>query len=344
MGSRVAVEQSRLSMEIAVVVGATGQNSRGGVARRQSRSGSHVGSARRGSRASGSGDEPQKVINLHLKGTPAKARSSTADKGADTSRAASKIVVDSPVAPGELSSRDREDLVVKYRLKARKLSRSILRKWHSRLDLQEVDSIVDLSLCEAVRRYDPTKGASFMTFLYFHLRGNLIRAVAGAVQAQAIPSFEDDAAVWADELDDNSNSGPSIIEVTEALYSAERVRPDELILKRELSRISAQAFESLDPLEREVIDQIFFKERQLLDIARTLGYSRCHVSRVKKRALQVLHRVLRESLGKEAPEGPGPLFDSEDEASQMSIKNVRRRRPRSGSRVELERATARKAA
>src|SRR5690348_15064745 len=71
----------------------------------------------------------------------------------------------------------KEELVLRYRMKARKLARSILRKWHSRLDLQEVDSIVDLSLCEAVARYNPAKGASFMTFLFYHLRGNLIRAV-----------------------------------------------------------------------------------------------------------------------------------------------------------------------
>lgn len=64
------------------------------------------------------------------------------------------------------SRRERTELVVGYRLKARKLARSILRRWHARLDVGEVDSIVDLSLCEAVQRFSPEKGASFMTFMF----------------------------------------------------------------------------------------------------------------------------------------------------------------------------------
>jgi len=51
-----------------------------------------------------------------------------------------------------------------------------------------VDSIVDLSLCEAVKRFDPLKGASFMTFLFYHLKGNLVRAVAAAATSTAIPN------------------------------------------------------------------------------------------------------------------------------------------------------------
>jgi DNA-directed RNA polymerase sigma subunit (sigma70/sigma32) len=92
-------------------------------------------------------------------------------------------------SPG-LTEEARTELVLTYRIKARKLARSILRKWHARLDLQEVDSIVDLSLCEAVRRYNPTKGASFMTFLFYHMRGNLIRAVTTAATANTLPSAE----------------------------------------------------------------------------------------------------------------------------------------------------------
>ena len=86
-----------------------------------------------------------------------------------------------------LTPYEREELVVTHRIKARKLARSILRKWHARLDIQEVDSIVDLSLCEAVRRYNPAFGASFITFLYYHMRGNLIRAVTDAACQNTIP-------------------------------------------------------------------------------------------------------------------------------------------------------------
>ena len=59
------------------------------------------------------------------------------------------------VKRGDLTPYQQEALVMKYRAKARKLGRSMLRRWHSRMELDEIDSIVDLSLCEAVKRFDP---------------------------------------------------------------------------------------------------------------------------------------------------------------------------------------------
>jgi len=238
--------------------------------------------------------------------------------------------------------RSPEELVLKYRLKARKLARSILRKWHARLDLQEVDSLVDLSLCEAVRRYNPEKGASFMTFMFFHLRGNLIRAVAGAVHANSIPTFEDEtpaqSAAPAEHHEEDSNAHrtayrvASASEVAEALCSHDRKLPDEMLFQKELVAISAEACSRLDPLEREVISRIYMQEQQLLDIADTLGYSRCHISRVKKRALEALYHDLAVSVGED--EKAKPSFEDEDaKAKAPERRTVRRRRPRAGKAV-----------
>jgi len=243
---------------------------------------------------------------------------------------------------GELPDEGREELVLKYRVKARKLSRSILRKWHARLDAQEVDSVVDLSLCEAVRRFNPTKGASFMTFMYFHLRGNLIRAVAGAVQEQALPMFEENEVTgYAAEID-NSAAGqvqqraPKVSDVVTAFYGDERLLPDEMIYKKELSRLIHEGCDGLDHLEREVVERLFFKEHQLLDIADSLGYSRCHISRVKKRALEVLGRQLSTAL----PHLQAMVVAEEEEEDIVSDRNgdrrpIRRRRPRSKKSVKV---------
>lgn len=83
----------------------------------------------------------------------------------------------------ELGAREIEKLILDHRENGRKLARSVLRKWRARLSLEEVDSIVDLTLCEAAKRYRPDKGACFMTFLFYHLRGYLVRAVASAANA-----------------------------------------------------------------------------------------------------------------------------------------------------------------
>jgi RNA polymerase sigma factor (sigma-70 family) len=224
-----------------------------------------------------------------------------------------------------LTEQDRESLVIKYRFKARKLSRSILRRWHSRLDVEDVDSIVDLSLCEAVRRYDPSKGASFMTFLYFHLRGNLIRAVSDAVTGNGVVADddEDSARAQAAALGHSAPRGSARVayasEVTEVMYNVEPECPEDQMMKKELAEISNKACEVLDPLEREVINRIYMKEEQLLAIAESLGYSRCHISRVKKRALEVLYIELIERIGDE-------LGITKPEDFNTNIKKTVRRR------------------
>jgi RNA polymerase sigma factor (sigma-70 family) len=226
-----------------------------------------------------------------------------------------------------LSARkERSDLVLSYRFKARKLARSILRRWHARLDEGEVDSIVDLSLCEAVQRFSPEKGASFMTFMFFHLRGNLIRAVAGSVTAYSALGAEVD-----DYLCDGATPGRVVNagEVARALFNNDNNSPDEELFRSQLASISAGAFGRLDPLEREVIRRIYLAEEQLLDIAENLGYSRCHISRVKKRALETLYHDLKSSLGEELTRIVPSAGDESDEEEPYERKEIRRRRPRS---------------
>lgn len=227
-------------------------------------------------------------------------------------------------SPG-LSEEARSELVLTYRIKARKLARSILRKWHARLDLQEVDSIVDLSLCEAVRRYNPSKGASFMTFLFYHMRGNLIRAVTTAATANTIPTGEGDGRHAESTATSNAVSarGINAMEVAEALSSQEYVSPDESLLKKQMATISEAACMKLDPLEREVIMRIYMNEEQLMDIAHSLGYSRCHISRVKKKALETLHQELAPTFG---VEGQKPDFSADDSIGER--RKIHRRRPR----------------
>ena len=236
-----------------------------------------------------------------------------------------------------IGPRERERLVLEFRTKARKLARSILRKWHSRLDLNEVDSVVDLSLCEAVSRYNPNKGASFMTFLFYHLRGNLIRAVSAAATANVVPLLDQE------ELKNNDSKrgaflkGANAIEVAEALCGHEYMLPDEILFKKELASMSTVACSKLDALEREVIFRIYIKEQQLMDIANSLGYSRCHISRVKKKALETLHQEMASSLHQEEEELKTQA------AAEVERRKIHRRRPRSQkARLARERMGSRK--
>ncbi len=274
-------------------------------------------------------------------GSSPKTRTSSAEKAKTLSRLSKKVAgkkaqTASPVKgrkiiakvskeeTGILAQHLQDELLLKYRTKARKLGRSILRRWHSRLDLSEVDSIVDLSLCEAVRRYNPKKGASFMTFLFYHLRGNLIRAVSSAVYHNSIPTFEHQDS---EAIERGLFAGVSSQEIAEALCSSEQEQPEESLLRQELVSMSTSACSKLDPLEREVIERIYLKEQQLLDIAKNLGYSRCHISRVKKRALETLHGQLESSYGEEFKRNGIEDDVQEERPSEIKkLKRIRRRR------------------
>lgn len=241
------------------------------------------------------------------------------------------------VVKGETTPYQQEALIIKYRVKARKLGRSILRRWHSRLDIDEVDSIVDLSLCEAVKRFDPLKGASFMTFLFYHLKGNLVRAVAAAASSTTIPNAIAELSESAfDDGEKRSYSSGTLnaIELAEAVSSQGIPQPDEALWRKELTSRSSSACEKLDVLEREIVKRIFVHEQQIIDVAAALGYSRCHISRVKKKALDTLHDELRVIMNKE---DFGVKSVQEDEADDFVLdritnrRSVHRRRPRSSS-------------
>lgn len=201
-----------------------------------------------------------------------------------------------------LSKRKREELVLEFRIKARKLARSILRKWNSRLDLQEVDSLVDLSLCEAVKNFDPDRGTAFMTFLYYHLRGNLIRAISSAANANVVPGAleEDREETRVRQNSAELNGDANATDIAEVLCNHQEKQPDEVLLQKQMARLSSIACAKLDPLEQEVIERIYIKEQQLMDIAGALGYSRCHISRVKRRAIEAITDDIAELMQNES--------------------------------------------
>jgi RNA polymerase sigma factor (sigma-70 family) len=225
-----------------------------------------------------------------------------------------------------LSALEQEQMILDHRLKARSLAHSILRRWHSRLDGEEVESIVDLSLCEAVKRFKRSKGATFITFLFYHLRGNLIRGVSEAANLNFVPLPDFDVSDATPE--GNKGKVLTAMEAADSVTNYDIATPDELLLKKEVASLSSQACEKLDPLEREVIHRIYVLEEQLMDIASSLGYSRCHISRVKRKALETLHKDLSNTVF-QGEEVGSPLFEDGEETPRASGKLVRRRKPRS---------------
>jgi RNA polymerase sigma factor (sigma-70 family) len=243
----------------------------------------------------------------------------------------------------ELTEVQGEELIVKYRTKARKLGRSILRRWHARLDIQEVDSIVDLSLCEAALRFNPEKGASFMTFLFYHMRGNLIRAVTTAASLNTVPLSSIEQNRQSSGMDNDTprlfqvSGQANALEVAEALMGQESLIAEDVLIKKEMIELCSKFRDKLDPLEREIIERLYIQEQQLLDVAHLMGYSRCHISRIRSHALKVLQAEMCDSLDME----PVALDNKDNVGFEDRRRKINRRRPRSkiyGRKVEQRHA------
>jgi RNA polymerase sigma factor (sigma-70 family) len=196
------------------------------------------------------------------------------------------------------TEQQRKDLLVlEFRERGRKLARSILKGWRVVYELGEIDSLVDLSLCEAVQRFDTKRSVSFMTFFYYHLKGNLIKLVTNAVsKSKNLSAIDFSASDQADlQLKVRLLSAQ---EIADALTGQEDVSPDDSLLKKELERVRISACSKLGELERLVIERILINEEAVNDVASELGYSRCHISRVKGKALQVLRKEFECYLNK----------------------------------------------
>lgn len=190
------------------------------------------------------------------------------------------------------------ELILGHRENGRKLARSILRRWRVRMPSDDIDSIVDLALCEAAERYSAEKGAAFMTFFFYHLRGHLVRTVTRAAQASQLflafaRSGGVDTTQWQTEVTDVSWS----VAPDHFMFGQkEGVTPEDELLRKEKIEQCRGAVSKLDSLEQEILMRSFGDEEALVDVARSLGYSRCHISRVKKSALDRLKMFLTDGV------------------------------------------------
>ncbi len=222
------------------------------------------------------------------------ARSSAASRRPQKNPAAK---ISNKNAPHLISDEERDELILNHRENGRKLARSMLRKWRVRMISEEIDSIVDLTLCEAAARYQPSKGAAFMTFFFYHLRGQLVRAVASAAHASNIfLSYTQDET--AGEQEDWTFARHDVLRQFLADFLKEQhdeyVTPEDQMVQQQSIEQCRAACAKLDELEQTVLIRSFQDDESLVDIADSLGYSRCHISRVKQRALDTLRLIIEQ--------------------------------------------------
>ena len=196
-----------------------------------------------------------------------------------------------------LSENQRNKLILDSRIQAQKISRSILRKWNCKLPLEELDSIVDLSLCEAARKFNPDKGVSFITFLFYYLRGNLIKTVKELSAIQSTPVDIRDENLESGTIGDFTINPADVFE----LFGGKADRTlFESTTDKQLYEIATQVCkETLSPFEREVLFNIYIQEEQITELAKKMNYSRCHISRLKSEIINKLRNEMSLLTGEE---------------------------------------------
>lgn len=187
---------------------------------------------------------------------------------------------------------DAHELAMQYRSAARKLALSMVTKWKCRLEKDELQSVIDLALCEAASRYNCAHGAAFMTFLYYHLKGKLIKTIAARADTGLV--FIDDyersrLSVYGDDesSDVRTSEWRSYGNVMDIAYE-----PEDALYRQQLVELCLKACQRLKGIEREVIWRVYFENKELNEVTTEMGYSRGHLFRVRMRALQNIRKAV----------------------------------------------------
>lgn len=187
----------------------------------------------------------------------------------------------------KLSPEKLEAIVLEHRDHGKRLAWSFLNHWRVRMKHDDVISVVGAALCEAANRFDETKGVAFKTFFFYHLRGMLLKEIARVIHEQKVLQFMPHTLIADSQFADSAQSSSWVLPLVESN------NPERIIERRESARMCWDACAQLDPLERDVLIRHYVYDEPLVDIAEQLNYCRCHISRVKSRALSKLEKFIR---------------------------------------------------
>ena len=145
-----------------------------------------------------------------------------------------------------LSVEEQHALILEHRESARKVARTILRKWNVVMGADEIDSAADLALCEAAHGYRPKASATFMTYLFYFIKGCLSRAIHSNLSASCstlLGESNSDHISCPDPDDDHRT--PAVERRTSSSQEEENyAAPDKVLYLSELQGRCRQALES----------------------------------------------------------------------------------------------------
>ena len=222
------------------------------------------------------------------------------------------------------STAERDELIEKHQSYVIAIAQKIKKSLPQHVELEELIGFGTLGLVEAAERFDARRGVSFSTFSYYRIRGAVydgLRQMGFASRSSGyyvrfsanandyLQSATDDSppsAANSATLDDDIAQTQNIIGDLIPIYLlsldeesvAEIIDPQHLpefvAEQRQVGRIMHELIAELPPNERELIDNLYFKDLKTVEIATQMGFDKSWISRLHKRIIQRLRQKLVE--------------------------------------------------
>jgi RNA polymerase sigma factor for flagellar operon FliA len=228
---------------------------------------------------------------------------------------------------------DRDELVRQGLPLVRSIADRLRRKYTLTASFEDLCAMGFGGLAAAADRFDPSRGASFITFAYHKIRGAILDGLRRsdrqysfdmrcrlAAERRAAVEVADDTESFTDD-DLAAEIGESVPEIASSRRHLATLRlasvfgggdedapldPDEEVYRHQVSERVREAIARLPAKEREVIELHYYSDGSFADVGDRLGISRAWASRLHKRALSALRAALVE-LAEEAPEARAAL-------------------------------------
>ena len=218
-------------------------------------------------------------------------------------------------------------LVLRYLPLAHRIARRYVRPGAPLEDLVQIGSI---GLIHAVATFDPTRGVKFETYAFHHVAGEIRHFLRDGLDAVRAPRWVRkvyaDLTVAVDRLQQNLGRTPTVAEIAGAMNMSEAgvrevleahtqmrvrsmtdmteehdIRPDLIAHQKYVSLrlpiedriVLIEAMERLADLQRQVVYYLFYQDLTQSEVAKRLGVSQRHVSRLLAAALRHLAKPLR---------------------------------------------------
>lgn len=215
-----------------------------------------------------------------------------------------------------VASTERENTINSYRYLCARGARKFMREGIDRRDLEQVAAI---GLIKATDRFNPSMGTPFEAYAWTFVLGELMHYVRDSERIMRVPrrirELDRRCAAAERALSHELGRDATTLELAQRLQTSEEeivearrfreervplsmeaLRPYEHVelsytIDRQLDRMELDAALSrLTPLEREIVREIYENDMPVGDLARRLGYSRRHLSRLHNAALKKLLR------------------------------------------------------